>query len=92
MILNMAILVILLEFHMSTMNSVVCSRPLRGRTPCFIWDQMEAKCDSAASWWNGCWQSGDIICCGLQSLLNPPQNFGNHSPIGTTSQQPEWLC
>jgi len=40
MILNMAILVILLESHISTMNSVVCSRTLRGRTPYFIWEQM----------------------------------------------------
>jgi len=41
MILNMAILVTLLESHISTMISIVCrSRTLRGRRSCFIWEQM----------------------------------------------------
>jgi len=72
---------------MSTINSVVCSRTLRGRTPCFIWEQMLSKRSATRLRPGGMDvdSGGDIICCGLQSLLNPPKNFGNHSPIGTSS-------
>jgi hypothetical protein len=80
MLLNAAIIVILLHSQMSTMNYVVYNRTLRASTPCFIWEHMLWKGSAIRLRTGGMdVDSGvDIIFCGLQSLVNPPQNFQNY--------------
>jgi hypothetical protein len=67
MLLNMDILVVYVESQMSVMNSVVYSRTLRVRTPCFIWEQMLWKRSANRLRPGGMDvdSGGDILFCGL---------------------------
>lgn len=67
MLLNMDILVVYVESHMSVMNSVVYSRTLHGRTTCFIWEQTLLKRSANRLRPGGMDvdSGGDIIFCGL---------------------------